>query len=118
MSSILKKMGASPLLIDRTGSILGPSALFQSAIFGVKGWKKVFVKVAADQPGALLIEFTPDFVNWDFSIDSVFGYLPGYAVPQVQVHESPIYAPYCRIKYTNGLVGQTWFRLEWYVTMF
>jgi len=118
MGSIDRKMLASPLLVERTGSILGPSALLQSAVFSVKSWKKVFVKVSADQPGTLLIEFSPDFVNWDFSIDSRFGYVPGYASPQVLVHECPVYARYCRIKYTNGLVAQTWFRLEWYVTMY
>lgn len=68
-------------------------------------WSRITGSVKADQNGTLIIEQSPDGVNWDvqdtFTITANNGI--GFSVEVV--------CPYVRVRYINGSTDQTEFRL-------
>lgn len=61
-----------------------------------------------DAPGAIYFEFSPDGIHWDVSVWIGNDDLPG---PNIVPQNLRVILPYFRVKYINGPIPQTVFRL-------
>ena len=87
---------------------LGIAGIYASALFSIQGYNFITGTCFADQSGTIQWEFSSDAVNWD-GIQSL-AYTAndplGFSVPGV--------APNFRLRFINGAVAQTTFRLYVY----
>jgi len=91
-----------------TTNPLSANAVYTSPTFDTfesEEIKNIGILAFSDQSGTLAIEMSIDGENWDYS--STFSLTGGSALAV----SSEIVARYIRVKYTNGSVDQTVFRL-------
>lgn len=77
----------------------------------VTSYEEIDINVAGsplDAPGELYFEFSPDGYNWDISICIGGGYLSG---PSIVPQLLRVVLPRFRVRYINGSIPQTSFRL-------
>lgn len=89
-----------------TTTALGSSATFTSGTLHTHSAEEIRGMVFANQAGNLFIEQSSDGTNWDVSTSTAVVANTGAGFVQ------PIYGNYARIRYVNGGVAQTIFRLS------
>jgi hypothetical protein len=96
------------VLLGSTTTPLAANASWTSPVDSSDITGRIVGSVFANQPGTLHIEQSPDNVNWDvvdsFPVTASQGF--GFSVEKV--------LPYARVRYVNGTVNQTVFRLYVY----
>ena len=94
---------------NSTTTPLGAGATFTGTAEDVTNYAIIFLNVYADQASAtngLCIEYSTDGTNWDFSDCYTISATTG---KQFSV---PCFTRYFRVKYINGAIAQTVFRLQ------
>lgn len=95
--------------VNSSSSPLISNAIFTGQVEEITNYAIIFINVFADQPSAtdgLCIQYSVDGVNFDFADCYT---IPANTGKQFSV---PCFTKYFRIKYVNGSVAQTIFRLQ------
>lgn len=104
-----KKQGTKLKKLGSTNTPLIASAVYTGALHFSTDFLYITGLCKADQDGFLVIEFsyddTPDIIG-DSSTE--------YFKDDPLNFKVPITAPYFRIKFYNGTIGQTTFKLHWF----
>ena len=90
---------------NSTSSTLAPSTTFIGESVNVSTYNSVVIASKSDSSGTLYIEFSPNDIDWDSSLSFTC------AAATNEVHRFTVTRPYFRVRYTNGVEAQTYFRL-------
>jgi hypothetical protein len=96
---------------NSTSTPLGIGGVFTGIGTDVSDYNSVTIQLFADQDSAtdgMCFQFSTDNVNWDDSND----YNLDVSVSNVRRFQFPVTAQYFRVKYDNGSVAQTEFRVQ------
>lgn len=96
---------------NSTNVPLGANQTFVGSTDDVTSFEEVDINVAgspSNAPGSLYFEFSPDQVHWDVSI--LVGNAQYYG-PNIIPQHLRVVLPYFRVRYVNGNIPQTEFRL-------
>ena len=92
-------------VLDSTVAALGIAGTYTGAAFGVESYARIIGSCYSDVAGTLYIEQRNDGTNWD--VQSSFAYAAG----ELMGFSVEVVGNEARIRYTNGGVAQTTFRL-------
>ena len=92
--------------VNSTTTPLLAAATFTGTGVDVSVYPSVVVAALTDQAGTLYIEFSPDNTNWDSSLSFTV------TASVNEVHRITVTRQYFRVRFTNGAVNQTYFRLQ------
>lgn len=91
---------------NNTTTPLAISGTFTGTAEDVSQYPSVVVACKSDVAGTLYIEFSPDGTNWDSSL------MYEVAANTNEVHRLAVTRRFVRVRYVNGAVAQTTFRLQ------
>ncbi len=90
---------------------LGGSATYTSAGYDALNFRRITVRVFADQTGTLHIDHSDDGVTWDTSGAKAV------SASTAAFYDEAIYARHVRLRYVNGSSAQGTFRLHGYASV-
>lgn len=96
---------------NSTSTPLAANATFIGTTDDVTSYEEIDINVAGSldhSPGSLYFEFSPDGINWDVSI--LVGGAP-LSSPTIVPQHLRVVLPFFRVRFVNGNVDQTSFRL-------
>lgn len=82
-------------------------ASFESGPFGVVGYARIVGSVRSDREGTIFVEQSQDGANWDYQSE----FLIPADDPASSGFMVEVVALTARIRFVNGALDQTWFRL-------